>query len=172
MKRSTYFSAGSLQGRCAPLLRNLSAKPPRHPRSLFAYCLLLASLAGVGCVDDDEARPSRFGSDLHEAPAACGQVDYVWLDDDRLGDVLAREELRIVEREDSQGFVDALRDADAADVAHVPRRRVFLDRFRYQTQDRGQLVEATGLYAFPDPREVSGPLPLHCTGIVTTARLR
>ncbi|MDP2340865.1 MAG: lipase family protein [Deltaproteobacteria bacterium] len=121
---------------------------------------LVVVIAGSGCVVDDEPVPSRFGSALHTSPAACGQPAYQWVDDPRLGDVLDREELRVVELTDSQGFIDTLRESDAADVAHVPQRRVFLDRFRYQTQDRGQLVEATGLYAFPDPKEVDGPLPL------------
>lgn len=127
----------------------------------FVLASVAACCSFAACAPTPETPPtSRFGSDLHEHPAACGQAAYAWVDDDALGSVVDRAPLRIAEVDDSAAFIELLRDNDAADVVHVPKRRVFLDRFRYVTQDRGQLVEATGLYAFPDPKEVTGPLPL------------
>lgn len=118
--------------------------------SRFVPALLLWPLAlGAGCSSD------RFGSDLHADPARCGMASFTWLDDDRLGEVLERQPLH-------EYPVDFLAPALAAldDVAAVrrkPTHDVYLDRFRYTTQDQGQLVEATGLYAFPVG---PGPFPL------------
>ena len=50
----------------------------------------------VAC-DQGPAPTTRFGSDLHANPAACGQAPYEWLDVPELGNVLLREELNTYE---------------------------------------------------------------------------
>ncbi len=131
--------------------------------SMRFRCMLMTVglLVQTGClIQEAPPPPPRFGSALHADPSSCGQPSYAWLDDERLGQVLEREAVRIFEVDDSAGSLDTLRETHIANVAHTPLRRVFLDRIRYLTQDRGQLVEATALYAFPDPDEVDGELPL------------
>jgi acetyl esterase/lipase len=99
--------------------------------------------------------PSRFGSDLHEHPARCGMAEYQWLDDPALGDVLEREGLHVYEPEFIADLLDSIEDTTIVD--RRPSHRAFLDRFRYLTQDKGELTEATGLFAWPSG---DGPFPL------------
>ena len=101
--------------------------------------------------------PSRFGSDLHEHPARCDMPAYTWLDDPTLGDVLEREPIRAYEPADIAKLLDSLKDTGQAVVDRRPQYRAFLDRFRYVTQDKGALTEATGMYAWPIG---DGPFPI------------
>lgn len=119
-------------------------------------------LASCGSLLLLAACPStRFGSDLHNSPAVCGLASYQWLDDESLGTVLEREEVRTSEVDLLASYIGLLKDAERAVVTTQPKHRVFLDRIRYVTQDRGHLVEATAMIAYPDPREVAGTeLPL------------
>lgn len=82
---------------------------------------------------------------LAAAPARCGQPPFVWLDDPSLGDVVAVEP--------AIGFQAAsLADAAQREGFVTPREIVYDAAVRtlaYVTQDRGRLVEATALVAYP-----------------------
>ena len=98
-------------------------------------------LASCGSLLLLAACPStRFGSDLHNSPAVCGLASYQWLDDESLGTVLEREEVRTSEVDLLASYIGLLKDAERAVVTTQPKHRVFLDRIRYVTQDRGCLL--------------------------------
>jgi hypothetical protein len=124
-------------------------------RNSSLVLVISAISAGVACPQPPPA--SRFGSDLHEHPARCGLPDYAWLDDPSLGSVLEREAIRAYEPEFLSELFDSLETSGGAIVDRRPRYRAFLDRFRYMTQDKGELAQATGLYAWPIGE---GPFPL------------
>lgn len=82
---------------------------------------------------------------LAAAPARCGQPEFAWLDDPSLGDVVSVEP--------AIGFRAAsLADAAQREGFQTPREIVYDAAVRtvtYVTQDRGRLVEATALVAYP-----------------------
>lgn len=82
---------------------------------------------------------------LAAAPARCGQPAFAWLDDETLGDVVAVEP--------ALGFQAAsLSDAAQREGLELPREIRYDAAVRtvtYVTQDRGELVEATALVAYP-----------------------
>lgn len=141
----------------------------RHCLPLVA-CL---SLLGVHCSDSsDPAQPAPTPSDegfpaptiggqpaldaLADAPARCGQPEHQWLRDATLGEV--RE--RVVVQSLPASVIEALVEAEEATA---PREIVYdtvVEQVRYVTQDRGKLLEATTLVAYPVVTErVGQPTP-------------
>lgn len=116
--------------------------------ALVATQLMTAQL---GCAPTPEAPVYK--------PGACGQAAYEWQAKDKVGTVVSVEEL-----------TDFAVTADVAELLaagaglgdFLPLRwgsRLF--RMRYTTQDRGRLVEATGLVAVPTREEAADrALPL------------
>ena len=92
----------------------------------------------------------RFGSTLALAPARCGAAPYRWLDSPELGRVLEQERLYSFDRALLLLQLYELERNDAISLHHLPEYGARLYRVRYQTQDQGQLVDATGLIAVPD----------------------
>ncbi|MBN1772854.1 MAG: hypothetical protein JXB32_16405 [Deltaproteobacteria bacterium] len=82
---------------------------------------------------------------LAAAPARCSQPAFAWLDDETLGDIVAVEP--------AIGFRAAsLADAAQREGFETPREILYDAAVRtvaYVTQDRGELVEATALVAYP-----------------------
>lgn len=106
---------------------------------------------------------------LAESPARCGAADYQWLRSNELGDV--------VEYGQPSGFNAGLINfAASSEGIELPRQAEYdvgIEQFVYTTQDRGELVEATSLVAFPRGLEANEPvgvvLVLHGTTGFTDA---
>jgi dienelactone hydrolase len=129
------------------------------------WIALATALMVVGCAPgqpdpSSTTPPSRFGSTLHAQPAHCGVPPYRWSDDAALGQVLERQDVRVYDLDLLSTYLEVLAEQGYAHIHRQPRARTFLERFRYLTQDQGRLVEATALLAYPDPREIAGPLPM------------
>lgn len=92
----------------------------------------------------------RFGSALALTPARCGAAPYRWLDSPELGRVLEQERMYSFDRALLLLQLYELERNDAVTLHHLPQYGARLYRVRYQTQDLGQLVDATGLIAIPD----------------------
>jgi dienelactone hydrolase len=112
--------------------------------------LLLVPFLVLGC-----ARPERFGSDLHESPGRCGMGDYQWLAEDALGEVISDEELHYLEPRFFDPILEGL--GDMTNISRRARFDIAIDRVTYRTQDRGRLVEATGMVGIPNG---PGPFPV------------
>lgn len=85
-------------------------------------------------------------SDAHaNAPARCGQPEYQWVADESLGDV--------VELGNSKTFPAALitsvADSESIELPREVQSDVYYRQFTYQTQDRGELIEASAGVAVP-----------------------
>jgi dienelactone hydrolase len=94
-------------------------------------------------------------SPLHRAPARCGAEPHTWLDDDALGALVDHEEILTFSPEDIAGVVEGLGEQF---VLRRPfERAVSVERVVYTTQDRGALVDASGLIAWPSG---AGPFPV------------
>ncbi len=93
---------------------------------------------------------------LANDPARCGAPAYQWSRDESLGD--------IVEFGTSNTFQAALINAVAASENVVlPRAAEYdvqVEQFAYKTQDRGDLIDATGLVAFPTNLETDEPVQI------------
>jgi hypothetical protein len=115
---------------------------------------LLPLLFLLGCPvapgdDDDSAAPTPMPlPDLAELSPACGQ-EHAYLPRESVGEVVAVEELPDVSLSAEEIRV-ALALAGFPVERLEPRYDVEVSRFRYVTQDRGELVEATSLIAVPD----------------------
>lgn len=132
----------------------LSAYQPRllnthRPRWFRPHALMRrfgAGLLGLGLAAQLGCSPAPTYT-----PGACDQVPYTWLDKDQVGKVLHAEELTD-EAVTAENMELLAAGAGLGDL--LPLRwdtRVF--RIRYSTQDRGKLVEATGLVAVPTRAE-------------------
>ena len=97
--------------------------------------------------------PSDAGRDasiaLGDAPARCGATPYTWVKSSALGDVLeTKAETSHTPVELNAALVEA-----RSTLVKTRRLATWSTRskvIRYQTQDRGVLVDATGLMAMPD----------------------
>ena len=91
----------------------------------------------------------------------CGMEPYEWIGPDQVGELLESDEDSVLSPMSADAINDLLRGTDLEPLAPVAHGgRVFY--IRYQTQDRGQLVEATAMVAFPWDQDgsASGPFPL------------
>jgi len=107
---------------------------------------------------------------LHDHPAACGAADYRWWGTSDLGKVLERQLKHNFTAQVLGGFKSAF--AQTAALSRDPEFTSALYRIRYQTQDRGSLIDATAMVAYP-LAPASGPMPvlvyLHGTAGFTDA---
>jgi dienelactone hydrolase len=82
-------------------------------------------------------------------PSQCGQPSYSWLDEDALGTITEIGSQRDFEAR----FIESILASEGVDspreVAHDAR----VVQFGYMTQDRGQMVEASAMVAFPTDRQ-------------------
>ncbi len=89
--------------------------------------------------------PRSGGSAIAERPARCGQPEFAWLDDERLGEVTAAEPVR--------DFTAARLDEYVRSIGLEPPKPATHDvrlwRIVYRSQDRGVSVEASALVAAP-----------------------
>ena len=128
----------------------------RRRRGTLAHGLLLLaaafSLCVVGCGPDDTQAPLPFD------PGGCGLPGYTWLDRGQVGAVLDHDEdaLSPMDSVTVDGFISVVSDA----LSPVPYgARLFT--LRYTTQDKGRLVEATGLVGVPWTAEgLTGDFPV------------
>ncbi len=82
---------------------------------------------------------------LADAPARCGAPEYSWLGTNQLGTVGALG----LEEEINVDIITLLLLTEGVLLTDPPDHDVALQQFSYMTQDRGELVEATALVAFP-----------------------
>lgn len=111
-------------------------------RSGTSACFVV-SLSLAGCSDD--VWLERSDAPKLE-PGACG-LDYQWLPTSQVGTVVESEELT-AEAKSAQTIDTLLAFAGLSSLSPVPfGARTY--RLRYTTQDRGRVVEATGLVTIP-----------------------
>lgn len=106
----------------------------------------LLSILGA-CGDSGEARDPRIEA-LWSSPAVCGAAAYKWLADPTLGSVVSWEEDDLMEYNRST-IRAALSMADI-NLPSELRYDTRVYRYRYVTQDRGVLTEATAVIVVPD----------------------
>ena len=132
---------------------------PQYPALPIAF--LIVTLTG-GCGPKAEEAPDELDprvTALREDPARCGADAYAWLPGTAVGEPIGWEdgffdELTV---EDLEALADLVGIGVGAPLIHDVR----LAKIRYSTQDRGQVVEATGLMAIPTSTpEHPGPTPL------------
>ena len=91
---------------------------------------------------------------LAQSAGQCGQADSGWLDDPALGEV--------TELGTSKEFPAAFIDGILQNQGVTPPRPIEHDaqvvQFAYKTQDRGQLIEASAMLAYPKDIDPSQPL--------------
>jgi len=80
---------------------------------------------------------------LANAPARCGMTEYQWLRDPGLGEIVERHELSEYTR------VALEQIALAAGLPIQPIYATAVERITYKTQDRGALIDATAMIAYP-----------------------
>jgi len=110
-----------------------------------------------------EVEEGFFDDDtLARAPWRCDAPPHRWWGVSSLGDVLERQEKGTF----SQALLSGFKQQLAAQIvlARDPAYSVVLHRIRYQTQDRGVLVDATGLVAVPDAPNEALPIVLFLHG--------
>jgi|GEM_PF-241570 len=104
--------------------------------------------AGAGDVDAGAPPPvvtEGYGVD----PARCGQAPYSWLDSSAVGSVLEDEDVVSMSAFFINIVLGQLENQGAISLDRTPSRDVNVRRIRYQTQDRGHLIDATGLVGIP-----------------------
>jgi len=99
--------------------------------------------------DDDVVEPY----DPRVAPALCGVPEYTWVDSPELGYILQNE--KILNEQTTRLLLIAAKTQldDEVKLKRIPAHNVTVYRVRYQTQDKGKLVDATGFIAVPDKDE-------------------
>lgn len=111
-----------------------------------------AALADVSLGRDGQATDGAGGADTEVAAAempvaACGMAPYELLPTDAVGELLSWEPVDFWDLT-PEAFNDLIRGAGYEAMATV-KYAVRMYRFRYTTQDRGQLVEATATLTVP-----------------------
>lgn len=86
---------------------------------------------------------------LANAPARCGQEAHTWLDDARLGEVT---EIGL-EKDFPASFIETILATENIDAPREVAHDARVVQYGYMTQDRGELVEASALVAFPTDRQ-------------------
>ena len=113
---------------------------------------------------DEEADEDNFiPYDPRVAPALCGINEYSWLKQEELpmgtglGFVLQSKELLtdlegIAARKKAAliTLMETNDEVKSRNIVRRPKHDVKIYKIRYQTQDKGKLVDATGIVAFPD----------------------
>lgn len=140
------------------MLRSLLPNHQNHLYQRAAWLLAAAALLSIACLppaQEPEPDPCEVGrpvlaeSAASEAlalhPERCGMPAYQWLHSPELGVVLETRD--VVDYEASVLELSAL--VAGVELTNPPRYDVRLEQIRYQTQDRGQLIDATGVVAYP-----------------------
>ncbi len=83
-------------------------------------------------------------------PARCGAKPYAWLASPTLGQVLEKEDKAPHTQLDLLYAFVEIRNKKAFKTERLPKYSTVSSIVRYQTQDRGQLVDATALVTSPD----------------------
>lgn len=119
------------------------------PRPAVAPLLaLLLGLGGLSCDSSTEPEDPRIQA-LWEDPSACGATPYQWLSDPSMGQVTDWEEDDLFQY--NPAMLEVVVNASGFRIEKEFLYDVRLFRFRYVTQDRGGLVEATSTIAVPVP---------------------
>ncbi len=101
--------------------------------------------------EDPDVDPEPEPYDPRVAPALCGMKEYQWVDDPTLGFIL--EHKRILQGQTSRELLLIAKTTQLGDTVKLrrnPAHSVKVYVVRYQTQDKGKLVDATGFIAVPD----------------------
>lgn len=135
-------------------------------KGALGACLLLACAAGCnhgssgggaadGSVGGPDASASEADASVERPDAgapvmrgACGQDSYQWLDTEQMGDVVAsttHDPLTVAEANLARAALVLNKMPWGRSVNYATQ----LHELRYVTQDRGQLIEATGYYITP-----------------------
>ncbi|MBI5528748.1 MAG: alpha/beta fold hydrolase [Deltaproteobacteria bacterium] len=104
----------------------------------------------------DDAGPGDAGWTQPFEPARCGAPAYAWLDPETMGTVL--ESVAVPEFSLDRESINDLA-AQQGFVGIEAKYGIKLHRYRYETQDRGQKVEATALLSIPDLEGGEATLP-------------
>ncbi|MCK5809069.1 hypothetical protein KAH37_08810 [bacterium] len=97
----------------------------------------------------DEDSDEVVAYDPRINPTLCDSEEYTWLKDATLGHILENES--ILQGQTTQLLlITAKTQLEDINLKRTPAHDVKVYRVRYQTQDRGKLVDATGLIAIPD----------------------
>lgn len=120
---------------------------------------MLDADAGMAGLDDGgsaaqlpefEVDEGFFGeSEVHDAPAMCGQAPFKWWGTDALGAVVDTNALPGFTTSDLGGFISLMSMGGFASIQRTPQHDTNLEQVRYVTQDRGFLIETSGLIATP-----------------------
>ncbi len=115
---------------------------------------------------DDNQNETTNTVDYTDLPVAlCGMAPYQLLDPATLGQVIDHEASPVIDYD--AAVLGALLGAGGLQI--TPDHAVKVHRFRYTTQDRGNMVEATAMIAFPVGDTVGNePLPLASYAHATT----
>jgi len=123
---------------------------------------------------DEEADEDTFVPyDPRVAPALCGINEYTWLKQEDLqmgtglGFVLESKELLtdlegIAARKKTAliTLMETNDEVKSRNIVRRPKHDVRIFKIRYQTQDKGKLVDATGIVAFPDLKDNTETFPV------------
>jgi pimeloyl-ACP methyl ester carboxylesterase len=112
--------------------------------------LLGLGLGGIRCDPDTEPEDPRITA-LWEDPSVCGATPYEWLKDPSIGQVIDWEENELFDY--NVAMLESVLSASGFRIEKEFRHDVRVFRFRYVTQDRGELVEATSTIAVPVPAD-------------------
>lgn len=119
---------------------------------LFHFAVL------AGCGNSGTAGDDQGGSDMgaggypvwdSQSPAICGQAPYTWLPSSSVGKLLASEDHLSLSTIELFFLKSAAYLGSQLNVHHSLSRSVQTAVIRYQTQDRGKLVDATAMVAWP-----------------------
>ncbi len=139
--------------------------PSRLGLAPLSHLLGLAVFLAASCAPATEPEDPRITAQW-ESPATCSALAYSWLSDHRVGAVLDWEEDELFDYNTS--MLETALGASGYNIAKPFLYDVRMFRFRYLTQDRGELVEATSTMAVPvlsdgDPSELPLLAYLHGT---------
>lgn len=113
----------------------------------------IAPLPDAGPVSCDFPAPSVAGTAetdaLADAPSRCGAASHAWLRGPELGDVIS---VGTADRF-TPAILGALVESAGVTLTRSPEETATVRTIRYQTQDRGVLVEATAVVAAPEASE-------------------
>ncbi len=111
--------------------------------------------------EDPDIEPEPEPYDPRVAPALCGMEEYQWVDDPTLGFILEHKRILVDSLTGanltSQALLLAAKTTQLGDTVKLrrnPAHSVKVYVVRYQTQDKGNLVDATGFIAVPDKEGV------------------
>jgi len=125
-----------------------AALSPRLGPPLGLVLGLVLGISGLSCDSPSEPEDPRIAA-LWEDPSACGATPYSWLRDPSIGQVVDWMEDELFDY--NVATLEAALDVSGFRIEKELRHDVRMFRFRYVTQDRGGLLEATSIIAVPVP---------------------